>query len=215
MSVKRFFAWVMIWVLSPFAVLGTALGRARPAVILTVSVFNDARLPPLVMEEAKQRAEEVFERAGVSLNWLDCGSPGRRRPDRGCLALSFPEHLSVRLIEGLQERNGEVYGQSYLDARGQGNYANVYISALASSKALSLVKEGDLLGYIVVHELGHLLLGGNSHSPEGLMRAKWQVAELHEAASGTLGFSAEQAQRMRARYLGAKGADLKSTAMGK
>jgi hypothetical protein len=52
----------------------------------------------------------------------------------------------------------------------------------------------------VVHELGHLLLGLDSHSADGVMRAKWDFAALQQLAHGTLTFSAIEAQRMRARY---------------
>ena len=30
------------------------------------------------------------------------------------------------------------------------------------------------LGHVMAHEIGHVLLGVNSHSTEGLMRARWE-----------------------------------------
>ena len=190
----------------------TGPGMDRPRIPLTVSVFNDARVPQTVLQAARRRADAVFREAGIALTWLDCGTPGQWHSDRGCLAVAFPEHLSVRLVEGRRVPSADIYGQSYLNAQGEGNYANVYVTPLASSKALVLVKEGDLLGYVVVHELGHLLLGKDSHSPEGLMRAKWQLSELREAAAGTLGFKPGEADLMRSRYLSARMARLKTAA---
>jgi hypothetical protein len=49
----------------------------------------------------------------------------------------------------------------------------------------------------MAHELGHLLLGSNSHSPTGLMRADWRTKDLTGMAQGGLVFSDEQAQRMK------------------
>jgi hypothetical protein len=55
----------------------------------------------------------------------------------------------------------------------------------------------------VVHELGHLLLGKDSHSSEGVMRPVWQFEDLQQAARGRLGFTLSQVEQMRGRYLSA------------
>jgi hypothetical protein len=169
---------------------------------LKVSVFNDAQVPQSVLQAAEGRAQAVFENAGVSLTWLDCGTPGNWHTELGCLDLAFPSHLSVRLVTD-KYAGSDTFGQSFLNERGEGNYASVYLAPLSSAKALELIREADLLGYVVVHELGHLLLGKNSHSAEGLMRAKWEVAELREAARGNLLFTKSETERMRARYFSA------------
>ena len=170
---------------------------------LKVSVFNDAGIPQSVLRAAAARTQSVFAEAGVTLTWLDCGAPGNWHTELGCQYVSFPTHLSVRLVTGRKTVSQDTFGQSYLNEQGEGNYAKVYAATLSSGKALEVIREGDLLGYVVVHELGHLLLGKNSHSAEGLMRAKWDVAELREAARGNLLFSKSEAEHMRAKYLSA------------
>jgi len=168
---------------------------------LSVSVFNDAEVRPFVLATAQRRAEIVLAEAGVEVIWLDCGTPGHWATGTGCSALAYPTHLSVRLAKDGTHRAKDAFGESFLDDRGEGNYASVYMAPLASSKALGVVDEGNLLGYVIAHELGHLLLGENSHSPEGVMRAVWQFEDLWQAAMGRLLFTATQAERMRARYL--------------
>jgi hypothetical protein len=170
---------------------------------LKVSVFNDAQVTESVLRAAEARTQSVFEEAGITLTWLDCGTPGNWHTELGCQDVSFPTHLSVRLVAGKKAVAEDTFGQSYLNEQGEGNYANVYAATLRSAKTLQVIREGDLLGYVVVHELGHLLLGKNSHSAQGLMRAKWEVAELREAAKGNLLFSKSEAERMRAKYLSA------------
>lgn len=206
MAKRLWIGLAMIWMGIPVVSSPAAAGPdvRLTQVRVTVSVFNDARVAPLVLEAAQQRAQEVFDRAGIKLTWLDCGVPGKWHAQIGCLDVAFPEHLSVRLVEGRKALPTDIYGQSYLNERGEGNYANVYVTPLESSKALSLVKEGDLLGYVVAHELGHLLLGKDSHSPQGLMRARWQVVELQEAGLGTLAFTSGEAELMRSRYMSVK-----------
>ena len=187
-----------------FAQRVTAGPDTRPDTIrLKVSVFNDAQVPLSVLRSAESRAQAVFGEAGISLTWLDCGTPGNWHTELGCLDVAFPSHLSVRLVTGKQTSSGDVFGQSFLNEQGEGNYANVYMTPLSSAKALDVIREGDLLGYVVVHELGHLLLGKSSHSVEGLMRARWEVWDLREAARGNLLFTSSETERMRVRYFSA------------
>ena len=195
-----------IWVLLAALVSlsgSAASGRPKqePTIRLAVSVFNDAEVPQNVLQVAQRRAETVLDGAGIVLTWLDCGTPDHWVQDIGCRDIAFPSHLSVRLARNGRHRTGDVFGESFLDDQGFGNYASVYVEPLAACKALDVVSEGDLLGYVVVHELGHLLLGLDSHSADGVMRGKWNFAALQQVARGTLIFSANEAERMRARYL--------------
>ena len=50
----------------------------RPQVI--VSVYNDAGVSATVLEEAKQEAAKIFDRAGLRVAWKDC-SPNHVGPD--------------------------------------------------------------------------------------------------------------------------------------
>jgi hypothetical protein len=184
-----------------------SLAHAHPAfapMSLTVSVFNDAAVPPEVLLVAQDRAVFILQRAGISLVWLDCGTPGNRPPNSACGAISYPQHLSIRLISHASLASEDTFAQSFQDADGAGNYAVVYFRTLESSKAARMVTAGELLGHVVAHELGHLLLGLNSHSAAGLMLALWQAPELYQAAHGNLFFTGEQADRMRSRYLTAR-----------
>ena len=55
-----------------------------------------------------------------------------------------------------------------------------------------------ILGDVIAHELGHLLLGTNSHSPVGIMCANWDQDYLRLALRGRQLFSPEQSALMRA-----------------
>ena len=54
-----------------------------------------------------------------------------------------------------------------------------------------------MLAYVIAHEIGHLLLPGNAHSPTGVMQAGWDKALVHDAARGSLTFTEAQAARIR------------------
>lgn len=56
--------------------------------------------------------------------------------------------------------------------------------------------EATLLGHIMAHELGHLLLGTASHSERGIMSFPWGATEMIAAQQTRLGFSSEQRFRI-------------------
>ena len=64
-----------------------------------------------------------------------------------------------------------------------------------AKKAPCSVKE--LLGSVMAHELGHLLLG-RAHSPRGLMSRKWDRRALARVARGDLWFGDDEARRLQA-----------------
>jgi hypothetical protein len=173
------------------------------SVSLTISVFNDAGVSPSVMAQARDRAGFILRHSGISLIWLDCGTPANRPLDSGCSAISFPEHLSVRLVPTGSGGTQDIFGRSFQDAEGQGSYAVVYFELLAASESIQEIGTGDLLGSVIAHELGHLLLGRDSHSPSGLMSPSWQTSQLRLAARGRLFFTNQEQDRIRARYLAA------------
>jgi hypothetical protein len=57
-----------------------------------------------------------------------------------------------------------------------------------------------ILGHIMAHELGHLVLGESSHSSEGIMTETLRKKHFEQANKGKLLFLAEEAQRMRVRW---------------
>jgi hypothetical protein len=181
--------------------------RTQPAAInLSVSVFNDASVSPSVLAQAEDTATFVMRQAGVSLSWLDCGARRVSPSAAGCSAISFPQHFSIRLVSKaapskVASAKEDIFGQSFQNAAGEGSYAIVNFPSLASFRATEVVRTGDLLGLVIAHELGHLLLGKESHSATGLMCGNWQQPELHQAARGKLLFTHQQSDLIRSRYL--------------
>lgn len=185
---------------------------AASVVRLTISVFNDADASPSVMSQARNRATLILRPAGISLVWLDCGTPANRPPNSACNDLSFPQHLSVRLVSTTGRPSEDTFGQTFQNEEGEGNYALVYFNVLAKSSVTESVRAGDLLGFVIAHELGHLLLGRDSHSATGLMAPVWQAGEVRMASQGILFFTGDQQERIRLRCLTARAA-LKKTGM--
>jgi hypothetical protein len=79
-------------------------------------------------------------------------------------------------------------------------YAHVYVGVIKMLARRSRSFEPHILGHVIAHEMGHLLLGTKAHSVGGLMRAHWRESEKDRAAQGGLQFLDAEAKRMRANY---------------
>jgi hypothetical protein len=167
-----------------------------------LSLFNDAAAPPDVIAAAQSRASHVLENAGVEVEWLPCGA--REKTDftpaiPDCSSFAWPGHLSVRIVRRGTSVSDDVFGMSFLDESGEGVYATIYYGNLIRSGAHPALSDADMLGFAIVHEVGHLLLGPQSHSPHGVMKGDWKKATLLAASQGKLFFSESEASLMRTR----------------
>jgi hypothetical protein len=63
-----------------------------------------------------------------------------------------------------------------------------------------------VLGYVLAHEIGHLLFGSNSHSVNGIMSPHWNGPELRRISEGNLLFLPDESRmlwkRLRLREVG-------------
>jgi hypothetical protein len=56
--------------------------------------------------------------------------------------------------------------------------------------------QGIILGHVIAHEIGHILLGPGSHSETGIMSFPWGRKQLVDASRGLLRFTPEEARNM-------------------
>jgi len=180
--------------------LATSAPAQMPPYTVTVSLFNDARVPPSIIDSAEKSASRIFAQAGIDLRWILCGRQEESvEQQRACSQTLFPEHLHVHIVNSDPHLKGSVFGISFIAADNIGSQADVFYTKIAGFQSINLVEPGTLLDHAIAHELGHLLLGSNSHSPTGLMSADWRTADLIHMQQGGLVFSVEQSLKMKAR----------------
>ena len=85
-----------------------------------------------------------------------------------------------------------MFGVAFLSDEGTGCYSDVFYDRVAELHADWNVGLADILGNVMAHELGHLLLGSNSHAGAGIMRAHWQGEELRRVSRSGLWFTNER-----------------------
>jgi len=144
---------------------------------LAVAICGSEQVPPALLQNAETIAADVYRDIGVAIDWTEeCGDT------EGA--------LEVDLVGG--DNIGSSYANVTLGfaAPGTSEATILYDRVGKFSKRYGLKRE-VLLGYAIAHEVGHLLLPPNSHSPSGVMRAN---LDLQRAAAKKLRFTREQGE---------------------
>jgi hypothetical protein len=90
-------------------------------------------------------------------------------------------------------------GSSVADHDG-GTYAYVFLKPAEDQAGELNLPRIMVLAYAAAHEVGHLLLGDQAHTPRGLMKATWDTRDFLAMAQNSFHFSPEQTRELANRY---------------
>ena len=179
-----------------------ALLPARAAVILdslAVRIYDSAGILTRDRARAVEQARDILGRAGLAVRWLDCPARGARIRS-GCTDATSPGELVVRLVRSPRnDANGRVLGTALIDeSTGAGTLATVFVDRVV---AVAGADPWPTVGRVMAHELGHLLLGTNSHTDSGLMREMWSARDLTRNRPEDWLFSSAQRSHLQSSML--------------
>ena len=169
---------------------------------IEVHIYNYSKVSHEMLVRAEQESARIFERIGIATIWLDCPLTSQEAVrNRACALPDAPTRLALRLLSNSMADSlgvgGDIFGSALLPAKkGFGVVANIYADRtreLADRREFEMI-----LGHVVAHELGHLLLGKNAHSPAGIMQARWRYQELRFSRQAAMLFLPREAKRIRA-----------------
>ncbi|HST13212.1 MAG TPA: hypothetical protein VLL05_22735 [Terriglobales bacterium] len=184
------------------AILGFALtcvAQPKGYPHITVIVRHPAEMPHAVLNGAEAVTMHVFDKAGVSVHWVNCPQSDGAFLNPGCDDALAPVDLVVHVLPRAQSAANSVFGVSFVDAGG-GVYADIFLDRMQRLHEQNpSISFSRLLGYVVAHELGHLLLGEHSHSSMGLMQTPWRPEQLEKLGRGNLFFNSNEAAYLRTR----------------
>ena len=153
----------------------------------------------LLAQRNKATAEtsRIFAQSGIDLAWTYC--PPRPSPNsaRACESEPVPGQIRVRVLG--RQLTG-IFQDSVFGFATAPTFATVYYE---SAKLLVNTESGResylpvVLGGVIAHEIGHLLLGENQHTVNGIMQARWDIWQIQQLLKGALQFTPRQAIRMR------------------
>ena len=164
---------------------------------LVVRTYDSAGVAPRALEHAQDSARATLALIGIEPIWRPCHANlcvGKPKPHR--------VEVDVRLVNAPATAAPGPLGFAAVDVEQHaGTLATIYVDRVYAMAARSGFDVGELIGYVVAHEIGHLVLGTSDHTAFGLMRATWTPAEIHRRVPIDWRFSAEQGAEMRLRLL--------------
>jgi hypothetical protein len=168
---------------------------------ITISVYDYANVSTGLLISAEEDARRIFRQAGVETVWTTCLPKLEKVQPNDCYAVDN-SHLMLKILPraiSAQARDrSDVLGTALVDDKGVGYYAYVFydsVQRVAEERKLGHAMLGDVLA----HEIGHLLLGSNSHSVSGIMSAHWRGEELRRISEGSMLFTPSQSRMLRDR----------------
>jgi hypothetical protein len=166
--------------------------EANDAHSITVLVFNFRRVPAETLVKAEKEAGRILEQAGVPVTWRDCPTgdePCRKGPGRVFFLAMMAGPVQNKFVDTIS-------GYAVLPDHLAAVYYD-YLPRVAGGKN----NKNDtalVLGCVIAHELGHLLLGAHGHSIAGIMQAQWGIEQTQRALMSQLSFLTEEARLMQA-----------------
>ena len=147
---------------------------------IAVRIYDTGAGHSSIRAAATSTAAAIVTEAGLPMEWRDCAEGPARHL---CNDPWRTRDLIVRILPAPAGRSSEdadfQLGTAVIDPETRvGSMASVFEDRVRAVASRARVDYATLLGRVLAHEVGHLLLRESGHSRTGLMRAVWSDAEL-------------------------------------
>jgi len=161
---------------------------------INVSICNLGGLKASVVRQAEAETQAVFRPSQIRIEWSDCDQ------------VTGPHSFIVRLRGDKPPQTAgpsslDAMGRAFLGKDGNGYLADAYFQSVRELSNFHGSDTAALLGVVIAHELGHLLLGPG-HTPNGVMRSAWGSRELRAVGQRWLKFNRDQRAKMQRQLSG-------------
>jgi hypothetical protein len=182
------------------ALAGNAKKVSAQTAALQVQVYDYAGLSPAVFHDMAARTQEILTDSGLAVE-VDACARGTRTPCESHRGSTRQVVIRVVPGAGMKTNNArwQQLGMSVANHDG-GTYASVFLGTAEERASEANVPRVVVLAYAAAHEVGHLLLGDQAHTPKGLMKATWSLDDFQAMAQNRFHFCPEQTRELTNRY---------------
>jgi hypothetical protein len=170
---------------------------------LYVLICDFAAVPVKTLSQAQRRTRAIFQAAGVKTVWVEDFQPGGFSNGPEPLASQpAPDIVLKILTSSMGNQLGfrrEKLGFALQCTSDKGAcYASVFYQRVEKLAGQAAAPLPMVLACAFAHEIGHLLLGADSHSEHSIMRADWDAVDFSSNDLRNLLFTPGQAKLIRA-----------------
>jgi len=188
----------------PQAVAGPECAGCELA--FTIQIHDYAHVSSESLSRAREIVSRLYERIGVRTEWIGVLRPGgKREHTSGGQDASHDQigQVTIIILTPRMAARGHVaegvLGYAAVPTEGMGRIAYVIYDRIRQAASDSASNEVDLLGFVMAHEISHLLLPRGSHSDSmtDLMKGRFELRDLRQLDVRKMAFSEVEAQHIR------------------
>jgi hypothetical protein len=175
-----------------------AAAADAPAAAIRIRIHDYARVDATPLASAQRIVSRMYDAIGVHTEWLastrphdDEAIPTNVGSTDLTIIVLTPEMASRRTLPEA------VVGYAAVTRGEAGRIAFVIYDRVRNVARHADADITRVMGMVMAHEVGHLLLPSRSHSDNGLMRGHWAAADFSHLDALDLGFSLEQVDEIR------------------
>jgi hypothetical protein len=169
---------------------GASAADQAPETKIGLLVVNEAIVPSDVLTLAKAETTRIYHALGVTFAWTETDDSGGGR--------GFVVKIIPRALKGKGIARGAM-GVAPGTVESRGTVAYAFYDRIQDVTRSIGASPGLILGHVIAHEMGHLLLPYDAHARSGLMRGAWDTDQAMRATRGALTFTAREAALIRQR----------------
>lgn len=159
-----------------FSIPMSATTKQEPSRLL-LHIANYAEVHRHDLARVQTEVEDIFGEAGVAIAWVDTYEPGS---------------ISIMLLRITRDSQEHASGCALGLALAASSRAYVFVNRIVTATSSRPVDLPVVIGRVVAHETGHILMPQRPHSPSGIMRA-----DLDAGYTNPSRFNDQEVQVMR------------------
>jgi hypothetical protein len=195
--IMRILALCLLVAISLMLGSGAAIAQPNNVLSVRVRIRDYANIPTGCMTSAQERVKDLYAAIGVHTIWAETLHPGQVPFPAGDY---IPGDLLINIVTpAMSRRMGvaeDTLGLAVTLVSGD-KIAYLLFDRIRHVAMDSNGQAADVLGLVIAHEIGHLLLPYGSHSLNGLMRPSWRPEDFLRAIQRQPTFTQTQADRIR------------------
>jgi hypothetical protein len=170
-------------------------GAPKACYRVEVEITNQAKIPLGLLEDSEQSATKIFSGIGIQLTWAD--ELKRAYPPAACIHSLATQYIAVEIIPHAPAS----FSSAALAMAMPGAVSSVRIAVFYDRVEPLLAghhaSQATIFGYVLAHEIGHVLQGVARHSDVGVMRSRWLDNDFKQMSIGALAFTNEDVRLIR------------------
>ena len=162
---------------------------------LNIRVLNFSALDAEDITRAFAVTASLYATEDIVVRWVMCLTDTNGH----CADPLRADELWLRLVPGTGNASAtRTLGFAYVDPMAQGGVMATVLAVPVEHVARDVGGPAErLLGSVIAHELGHLLLGSTAHARTGLMSSRWFRQDMRSKVLAQLRFSRSEGRELR------------------